>query len=114
MKIKLIDHADVVEAMNKKYGNNYTAGVINKGVYPGQDKDNKIAVVWNILVANANMPDQEAYDIVKTVFDKKADLVAVHKEAENFVMENQKKENSPIPFHPGAAKYFAEKGAQVM
>jgi TRAP-type uncharacterized transport system substrate-binding protein len=71
-------------------------------------------VVWNILVANANMPDQEAYDIVKTVFDKKADLVAVHKEAENFVMENQKKENSPIPFHPGAAKYFAEKGAQVM
>src|ERR1700694_4220483 len=34
MKIKLIDHADVVEAMNKKYGNNYTAGVINKAVYP--------------------------------------------------------------------------------
>lgn len=113
-KIKLIDHADVVEAMNKKYGNNYTAGVINKGVYPGQDKDNKIAVVWNILVANANMPDQEAYDIVKTVFDKKADLVAVHKEAENFTMENQKKENSPIPFHPGATKYFAEKGEKVM
>src|ERR1700680_1502708 len=55
--------------------------------------------------------EEDAYNIVKAIFEKKADLVAVHKEAENFTMENQKKENSPIPFHPGAAKYFAEERA---
>ena len=46
------------------------------------------------------------------MFEKKADLVAVHKEAENFKLENQVKERSPIPFHPGALKYFAGEGRQ--
>ena len=71
MKIKMIDHADIVDKMNAKYGDLYTAGVIKPTSYPGQDKDNKIAVVWNILVANAGMSDQDAYTIVKTIFDKK-------------------------------------------
>jgi TRAP transporter TAXI family solute receptor len=113
VKIKMIDHADVVDKMNAKHGNLYTAGVIKPGSYPGQDKDNKIAVVWNILVSNASMTDQDAYSIVKTIFDKKQELVAVHREAENFVIENQVKENSPIPWHPGAVKYFSERGVKM-
>jgi uncharacterized protein len=113
VKIKMIDHADTVGKMNAKYGDLYTAGVIKPGSYPGQDKDNKIAVVWNILVANEKMSDQEAYTIVKTIFDKKPELVAVHREAENFVLDNQVKGNSPIPWHPGAVKYFTEKGAKM-
>src|SRR5687768_5554906 len=53
IKLKLIDHSEVVEKMNAKYGGIYSAGVIPPKTYPGQDKDNKIAVVQNILVANA-------------------------------------------------------------
>jgi len=37
----------------------------------------------------------------------------VHKEAANFKLESQKASASPIPFHPGALKYFAEKGIKV-
>ena len=59
------------------------------------------------------MDDKTAFNIVKTIFEKKADLVAVHKEAENFKLENQKPAASPVPFHPGAAKYFAEKGVKL-
>jgi TRAP-type uncharacterized transport system substrate-binding protein len=55
------------------------------------------------------MTDEVAYDIVKTMVEKKAELVAVHKEAESFVVENQVQDKSPIPFHPGALKYFNEK-----
>jgi uncharacterized protein len=113
LKIKMIDHADTVPKMNAKYGNLYAPGVIAKGVYPGQDKDNPIAVVWNILVANASMPNDFAYDIVKTMIEKKNDLVAVHREAESFTVENQVVANSPIPWHPGAAKYFTEKGVKM-
>ena len=113
VKIKMIDHADVVEAMNKKYGPLYSADVIKAGVYPGQDKDNKIAVVWNILVANEKMSDADAYAIVKTIFDKQADLIAVHEEARTISLAIQKKENTSVPFHPGALKYFAEKGVQM-
>jgi TRAP-type uncharacterized transport system substrate-binding protein len=69
--------------------------------------------VWNILVAPANMSDKMAYDIVKTIVDKREDLIAVHKEARNFTVENQVKDYSPIPWHPGAVKYFKEKGAKL-
>jgi uncharacterized protein len=112
-KIKMIDHADLVDAMNKKWGNLYVEDVIPKDVYKGMDADNKQATVMNILVAHENMDEKTAYNIVKTIFDKKPELVAVHKEAENFKLENQKNAASPIPFHPGAIKYFAEKGIKL-
>jgi hypothetical protein len=67
----------------------------------------------NILVAHENMDDKTAYAIVKTIFDKRDELITVHKEATNFKLENQKSAASPIPFHPGAAKYFAEKGVKL-
>jgi TRAP-type uncharacterized transport system substrate-binding protein len=40
-------------------------------------------------------------------------LIAVHKEATNIKLENQKTIATPIPFHPGAVKYFAEKGVKL-
>ncbi len=112
-KLRMIDHSEVVAAMNKKYGNLYVEDTIPKTMYKGMDTDNKQATVMNILVTHANMDDKTAYNIVKTIFDKRTDLIAVHKEAENFKLENQKASASPIPFHPGAAKYFAEKGFKV-
>jgi uncharacterized protein len=112
-KLKMIDHADLVPAMNKKYGNLYVQDVIPKSTYKGMETDNHQATVQNILVANESMDDKTAYNIVKAVFDHKADIVAVHKEAENFKLENQKKDASPIPWHPGAVKYFAEKGIKL-
>ena len=113
VKIKLIDHADLVPAMNRKYGDLYVQDVIPKDMYRGMDADNKQATVMNLLVAHQNMDEKTAYSIVKAVFDHKEELVRVHKEAENFKLENQKKEASPIPWHPGAVKYFSEKGIKL-
>lgn len=112
-KIKMIDHADVVAKMNQKYGQLYVEDTIPKSMYKGMDADNKQATVMNLLVAHEKMDDKTAYNIVKTVFDHKADLVAVHKEAENFKLESQKTAASPIPYHPGAVKYFTEKGVKL-
>jgi TRAP transporter TAXI family solute receptor len=113
IKIKMIDHADLVAKMNQKYGNLYVQDVIPKSTYHGMDKDNHQATVMNLLVAHQNMDDKTAYNIVKAVFEHKEDLVRVHKEAENFKLENQKASATPIPFHPGAIKYYAEKGIKV-
>jgi TRAP transporter TAXI family solute receptor len=112
IKIKLVDHGDAVEAMNKKYGPLYVRGTIPAGSYAGQDKANDNVDVWNILVASDKMSDKMAYDIVKTLFEKKAEIVAVHKEADNIDFKNQATA-SPIPFHPGAKKYLEEKGVKV-
>src|SRR5258708_15218426 len=62
--LKLIDHADGVDRMNAKYGPLYAKGVIPKGSYPGQDKDNQVSTVWNILGVHESMPDDVAYNIV--------------------------------------------------
>ena len=114
VKIKMIDHADTVDKMNAKYNNLYTTGVIPAKTYPGQDKDNAIAVVQNILVANAKMADKVAYDIVKTFIEKRDELAIVHAEAKNITLENQPLKNSSIPWHPGALKYFAAGREDVM
>src|SRR5499425_224177 len=113
VKIKLVDHADVVDKMNAKYGKLYVTDVIPAKTYPGQEKDNPQSTVWNILVTDDKMPDDIAYKVVKIIFDHKAELVAVHSEAANIEYKYQVKSNSPVPWHPGALKYFAEQGVKM-
>ena len=113
VRIKLVDHADVVEPMNKKFGPLYVRDVIPAKSYPGQEATNQCATVWNVLVASAKLRDHVAYNIVKTMFEKKEDMVRVHKEAENFDFKHQTNAAAVIPYHPGAAKYFAEKGHKL-
>jgi TRAP transporter TAXI family solute receptor len=112
-KIRMIDHADAVAAMNKKYGNLYYADTIPKATYSGMAADNKMASVANILLVNANMPDDQAYKIVKAVFDHQKDLIAVHQEYANVTIAGQKQASTPIDFHPGAVKYIQEKGGNI-
>ena len=113
IKLKLVDHADVVEKMNDKYGSIYAADVIPAKTYPGQDKDNKIAVVQNILIANGKMSDKTAYDIVKTLFEKRDEVALAHGEAKAIALDKQNNKNTTIPWHPAAEKYFKELGAKM-
>ncbi len=110
VKIKLLDHADVIPKLVQKYGALYVPGVIKAGSYPGQSKDVQVADVWNLLVVSEKMDEALVHDVVKTLFEKKADLAAVHSEAQNLKLDQQYAGSAPIPFHPGAARYFAENG----
>jgi len=112
-KIVMIDHSKEVDAMNKKYGNLYFKDVIPKTTYKGMDKDKNVISVANILVTSSKMSEKEAYDIVKAVFDNKIDLVRSHYEYINVTPEGQKSAATPVPFHPGALKYFKEKNIKV-
>jgi uncharacterized protein len=109
-KLKLIDHADATEAMKKKYGPIYAATSIPAKSYPGQDKENQTASVWGVLYVHEKMSDQVAYDIVRTLFERQQDIVLAHKEAANMTLANQQIGASPIAWHPGALRYFKEKG----
>ncbi|MFO0988429.1 MAG: TAXI family TRAP transporter solute-binding subunit [Alphaproteobacteria bacterium] len=113
VKIKMIDHAAAVAKMNEKYGPLYAEADIPAKTYPGQEAVNKIAVVWNVLVTTDKLPDDVAYKIVQVIFEKRDEWGQVHKEALSLDMKNQLVSNTPMPFHPGAAKYFAEKGHKV-
>jgi len=111
IKIKLISHADAVPKMREKYGPLYVKGIIPAKTYPGQTADVPMAVVWNLLVCHEKMKGDVAYDIVKTIFDHKPELIASHKDARYLSLEPQVG-GSPIPLHPGAIRYFTEKGVK--
>ena len=110
-KMRLLDHAEAIDAMNRKYGPLYVKGIIAPASYQGMDKPVENIDVWNILVTSDKMSDKMAYDIVKTLMEKKPELVAVHKEAQNIELKYQKI-GSPLPYHPGAQKYFEEQGVK--
>ncbi|MBU3639916.1 MULTISPECIES: TAXI family TRAP transporter solute-binding subunit [unclassified Polynucleobacter] len=112
-KIVMVDTGEEVAAMNKKYGNLYFVTTIPKATYSGMARDNKVAAVANILVVNANMPDDQAYKIVKAIFDNKLELVRTHQEFMSVSLENQKTKSTPVDFHPGALKYFKEKNVKL-
>jgi hypothetical protein len=113
IRMKLIGHADAVPKMREVYGPIYVRGVIPAKTYPGQTVNVPIAVVWNLLVCHENMNGDVVYNIVKTIFDRRPELIAVHGEAKNITLEPQATGGSPIPFHPGAIKYFTEKGLKI-
>ena len=113
VKIKLIDIAHLVPAMAKKHGNIYVQDVIPKGTYPGQTTDNPQATVQNLIVAHENMSEQLAYNITKAIFDHQKELVAVHKEASSLTLANQKEAYSALPWHPGALRFYKERGVNM-
>jgi TRAP transporter TAXI family solute receptor len=111
MKAKLIDLGEVREAMNREYGPLYTKGVIVPDAYAGVRQPVENIDVWNILVTTDRMSDQMAYDIVKTLIERQPELAAAYAEARNIDLRYQSV-GSPIPYHPGARKYFEERGVR--
>jgi TRAP transporter TAXI family solute receptor len=112
-KLKLVDHADATDAMVAKYGPIYAKYEIAAKSYPGQETTNLITSVWNVLVASPKLPDQVAYDVVKTIFAHKEDMIRAHAESRNFELQFQSASRAVIPFHPGAKKFLLEKGIKV-
>jgi TRAP transporter TAXI family solute receptor len=109
-KIKLIDHGDGADNMRKRIGPIYVKNRILANAYPGQATDTTNVDVWNLLVVPENADENLVYEITRTLFEKKDELVKVHKDASFLDLQNQTSGAAPIPFHPGAIRYFKEKG----
>ncbi|MDL2298652.1 TAXI family TRAP transporter solute-binding subunit [Synergistaceae bacterium OttesenSCG-928-D05] len=84
---------------------------IPAGTYDKQTADCKVVADGNFLVVNSKMSDQVAYDCVKIFIEKRGDIEKTTPHAAQFVPD--KAGTGIIPFHPGAAKYFAEQGVKV-
>ena len=110
--LKLIPHAELTETLVGKYGSFYGTQTIPAGTYPGEDEDVEVIVVPNVLVVNADFDEELAYQITKTIFEHQADLAAAHPAANDLTLENATRD-SPIAYHPGALRYFAEQGVSV-
>ena len=90
-------------------GSPYQSAAIPGGTYKGNDKDVDAVAVPNYLVTRAGLSDQEVYEMTKSMFDNLPALQAAHAAAKRITLQNAAK-NPPVPLHPGAAKYYKEKG----
>jgi TRAP transporter TAXI family solute receptor len=92
-----------------KIGAPYIKATIPANTYTGQTSDVQGAAVVNYLVTRSNLSDDLVYQMTKTIFDERAELVSAHQAANDIKLENAL-QGMPIPLHPGAQKYFREKG----
>lgn len=107
---KLVSSAAAIPKMREKYGESmYYPVVIPKTVY-SLSEDVTVVGVANLLVVSESMPDELAYNITRLLFEKQAELIAIHPQARDLSLATAVV-GSPVPFHPGAIKYYAEKGA---
>ena len=108
--IHMIDHGDGAEKMRQKFGPIYVKNKILANAYQGQKVDTTNVDVWNLLVVPENADEKLVYEITKVLFEKKDELVRVHKDASFLELGNQTANASPLPYHPGSIRYFKEKG----
>jgi len=86
----------------------YQEGKIPANTYKGQDYDVTTVQDGNDVVVNKDLDENTAYLLVKTLFENAEDIFNVHPSAKKLIPENGVKVG--IEMHPGAEKYFKEKG----
>jgi TRAP transporter TAXI family solute receptor len=103
---------EVPAAVVDKAGPPFVKVSIPANTYTGQTAAVPAAAVVNYLVTHEGVKEETVYQMTKAVFDSLPDLAAAHAAARSIKLESAL-EGMPLPLHPGAARYFKEKGLKV-
>jgi TRAP transporter TAXI family solute receptor len=96
-------------ALQQQYGKDlYFRIVIPKGVYR-LTEDVPVVGVANMLVVSDSMPEPLAYDITRTIFEQQPTLATIHPQGRELSIDKAL-DGATIPFHPGAIRYYRERG----
>lgn len=90
----------------------YTTYTIPAGTYAGQKADVTTVTVKATLIVNADASEEDVYKLTKAIFDNAEAITAENAKGAELSIENATS-GMTVPFHAGAAKYFAEKGVEV-
>jgi TRAP transporter TAXI family solute receptor len=106
-----VSFIDLSERVRKKLGENGVKPAQYPEWFKGQKGPTWGADFGTHLIARDDLPDDVAYKVVKTIIEKRADLVKAYPAFNAFDPKDAAKpENNGIPLHPGAAKYYKERG----
>ena len=111
-KIKVLDFSKKNLAdINANYPV-WTPFNIKAGTYPGQTKDINTIAQPNLLVVTKDTPEEDVYLLTKTIYENLPFLNTVHKATKAMSLEKAIA-GLPMPLHPGAAKFYKEKGITI-
>jgi TRAP transporter TAXI family solute receptor len=97
-----------IAQLTKKYPF-LSSTVVPANTYKNQTAAVKTIAVSAVLIASSELPEDVAYKLTKALFDNQAELAATHAKGKELNLKTAAKGVS-IPFHPGAVKYYKEKG----
>jgi len=99
----------VPKATVEKIGPPFVSVIIPANTYTGQKSDVETAAVINYLVTNSDVSDEVAYQMTKQIFENLPELANAHVAGKDIKLEKAAI-GSPAPLHPGAIRYYKEKG----
>jgi TRAP transporter TAXI family solute receptor len=100
---------DLIPALNTAFGaGTYHRAVIPKATYR-LASDVPVVAVANLLVVSKAMAEDLAHDITKILFERQETLASIHPQARELSVERAST-GASIPFHPGAIRYYRERG----
>ncbi|MEO4000968.1 TAXI family TRAP transporter solute-binding subunit [Mesorhizobium sp. CAU 1732] len=82
------------------------------GIYDGVAEDTGTVGIPNVWFVSDEMDEELAYAITEMIYERHADLVAIHPAANDTTVEFTMA-SSPVPLHPGAIRYYEEIGADI-
>jgi TRAP transporter TAXI family solute receptor len=111
--VKLLEFSDGDYAKLAQEVPFYVQYVIPANTYKGQTQDVKTLGVKCALICSSKLSDELVYNLVKTMYDNVARLQSSHKAMEYVTLERAVQGLPPVPLHPGAVKFYREKGINV-
>ena len=90
----------------------WTPYLIPAGTYPGQTEDINTIAQPNFLATHADLPEENVYQITKTIYENLAFLQAIHPATKAMALEAAIA-GLPVPLHPGAARFYQEQGIEI-
>jgi len=90
----------------------WTRYVIPAGTYPGQTADINTIAQPNFLATHADLPEENVYQITKTIYENLPFLQAIHPATKAMALEVAIA-GLPVPLHPGAARFYQEQGIEI-
>ena len=107
--ISVISTPEGARKMGEVYPGSYPS-VLQAGSTTGVVKDTVFLTNDIYLVASKGLTDEAAYEAVKALWDHNQDLGAAYPALKAWTRERMVSSNAFIPYHPGAIKFFKEKG----
>ncbi len=107
--VRVVNIDDALRQKLKAKYSYYTDFPIEKGIYSTQTEDATTLTVQSMLIVSAKMKDQMVYEMLDTMFDNQERIQAAHKVGK-FITPETALEGMSVKLHPGAKKYFDEKG----
>ena len=86
--------------------------IIPPGTYRGQAAPVLTFSAWNFVVGNRTMPEEAAYALTRAALTAEDPRAAIHPSAIGTRAANARN-NAILPFHPGAARFYAEQGVTL-